>query len=492
MNTKIINGKLRRTLSFSILLFSTYLLFSCGGGGSDDSGDGNDSDGGSDSSSGLNLPDLVNASFMLDVDKDGDLDIILGAQNDIDRGYDILLLNDGLGNFTERDNSFPMHHLGSDGATVNITSADFNNDGNPDIIASTSDARVDSFDDTIQIHLYLGDGTGNFSDATSNISDSLVTQYIEWIRVADFDNDGNIDFLITSNGGPDVETLGHGGRIYLNDGDANFSIATIVSTDAERSYTDTRLFWENDGNVFPTNEGSNRYALDVFVDDLNGDNIPDLIANNSFTGAGPVVVSFLNTSTAGNLSFDIVYNLNDPVDPFTGTVFKNGTMLDIDGDGKKDIVGSNSISGVPETTTPLYAFLSQGNGVFVEDNSVFAPTQPGVEHARQWLVDDFDQDGNDDLIVADHGYDLPTFPGAQNLLLINNGAGQLLDSSASNLSTLNGFTHGGSTGDVNGDGFPDLFLNNAVILEGNPFFTAENEARLWINDGDGSFTAADL
>jgi hypothetical protein len=468
----------------SILLCST-LLMSCGSGSDDDSANGDDE------SNASNLPDLVNASHMVDVDKDGDLDLVLGAQGDT-RGYDILLLNDGMGNFTERDNSFPMHHLGTRGATINITSADFNNDGNPDIIASTSDAGEGTFDDTIQIQLYLGDGTGNFSDATANITDGLLTEYVEWIRVADFDNDGNTDFLITSNGGPDVSNVGHGGRIYLNDGAANFTIATIVSTDAERSYTDTRLVWENDGNVYPTQKGSDRFALDVFVDDLNGDNMPDLIANNSFTGAGPVVVSFLNTSTAGNLSFDIVYNLSDPIDPFTGTVFKNGAMLDIDGDGFKDIVGSNSISGTPDVTVPLVAFLNQGNGVFTEDNTLFVVSQPGVQHARQWLVEDFDQDGNDDLIVADHGYDLLPAPGAANLLLINNGSGQLADVSASNLSTLTGFTHGVSAGDINGDGFPDLFLNNAVIMEGNTFFLAENEPRLWINDGDGSFTAAEL
>jgi hypothetical protein len=467
----------------------TGLLVACGGGsGSGDSDDSDDSD--SDASS-ARLPSLINASHMVDVDADGDLDIVLGWQGEPDLTADIMLINNGDGDFSILQGAFPDHHLGSGGATVNITSADFNNDGSIDIIASTSDARDGTFDDTIQIHLYLGNGDGTFTDATSNITGGLVTEYIEWIRVADFDGDGNTDFLITSNGCAESMSNNygncHGGSIFLNDGSTNFSIATVDSTDAEMTYSNTKLVWDSDANTQAVNVGGSRVALDVFAGDLNGDNLIDLVAPNGYAG-GPIA-TFINNSTPGKLSFSIVYSF-DVADVYQTNRVKNGALLDIDGDGDLDMVASGSISGSDSFTTPVIAYVNDGAGLFTEDSTRFA-TEPGVEHARQWLVSDFNGDGRDDLIVADHGFDFSPFPGQKNLLLINDGAGVLVDKTADNLSTLSGFTHGVSAGDVNGDGSVDLFLNNAAI-EPNASFAAEMEARFWLNDGSGVFTGGDL
>jgi hypothetical protein len=437
------------------------------------------------------LPNLINASYMIDVDKDGDLDIVLGWQSDPTRTADILLINDGSGSFTIKENAFPAHHLGSGGATVNIESADFNKDGNVDIIASTTDAREGTADQTIQIHLYFGNGDGTFTDATANITGSLVTEYVEWIRVADFDGDTNIDFLITGNGCSESEINNygncHGGSIFLNDGNGNFAIASVDTTDVEMTYTNTKLVWDSDGNTQGVNTGPSRIAIDVFVGDLNGDGKVDLVAPNGY--AGGAFATFINISTAGNLTFNIIYTF-DPVDVFSTTIGKNGALLDIDGDTDLDMIVSGSISDTNDPTELIHAYINDGTGLFTKVNSKFV-AQPGVEHARQWLVDDFNNDGRDDLIVADHGLDRGSFPGEKNLLLINNGAGQLEDKTATSLSVKSTFTHGVSSGDVNGDGFADLFLNNALV-DISSFFTAEKEGRLWINNGDGTFTNRDL
>jgi len=475
-------------LKLFLLSFSVTLI-ACGGGGG---GGGSSSNSSGDSGNEQKLTALITASYMLDADEDGDLDIIVGIQGDPVRTADILLINDGSGSFSIKENAFPDHHLGTGGATVNIESADFNQDGHADIIASTTDARPGTEDDIIQIHLYFGNGDGTFSDATANITGGLVTEYVEWIRVADFDGDTFADFLITSNGCAEAipTTICHGGRIYLNDGTGKFNIAMATNTDAKGSYTGDQLTWLADGTLLSLTD-PDRIALDVFVADINNDNKIDLVAPNGYTSNGAIAAFINTTTTPGTLTFNIVYTV-DTVDPHDGTTgFKNGALLDIDNDGLLDMVGSQSIAGGDNVTVPSFAFIGQGDGSFVEDNSIFGATQPGVEHARQWLVDDFNNDGFDDLIVADHGFDMPAFPGQENLLLLNDGAGKLVDATATSLSTVSSFTHGVSSGDVNGDGFVDLFLNNAQI-DPNPGFVAEKEGRLWINNGDGSFTNQDL
>ena len=426
--------------------------------------------------------ELISASHMLDVDNDGDMDVVIGFQGESTQTSDILLLNDGTGSFSLKDNALPDHYLGKDGSTVNFESADFNGDGNLDIIATTVDARSEIFYKTAQLHLYLGFGDGTFSDATGNISDSLLTQWPEWIRVGDFDLDGNTDFVLTVSGCSDTCI---GGRIYLNDGSCNFAPATVTSTDAQWTYVDDKLVWENDGNVQDWGQGSLRFALDVFVGDVNNDGKLDLVAPNGY--ANGAIATFINNSTPGNLNFNIVYTvqLDEYGDPWDTTGFKNGALLDIDGDGYLDMVGSKSIGWKEDTTEPVYAFINNGDGSFVEDNSVFLPSQPGVQHARQWLVADFDQDGFNDLFVADHGWDYSPFPGEKNLLLGNNGTGNLVNVTSTNLSNASTFTHGASVGDINGDSYPDLFLNNSHQSGG---VDAVREERLWLNNGDGSFS----
>ena len=111
----------------------------------------------------------------------------------------------------------------------------------------------------------------------------MVTEYVEWIRVADFDGDTFDDFLITSNGCAEgiPTTICHGGRIYLNDGTGKFNIAMVTSTDAKGSYTNDKLTWLNDGGLLSeTTPG--RIALDVFVSDVNNDTKVDLIAPNGY------------------------------------------------------------------------------------------------------------------------------------------------------------------------------------------------------------------
>jgi hypothetical protein len=116
-----------------------------------------------------------------------------------------ILFNDGTNHF---DNSTMVARLVPIGAgeriNPKVTSADFDKDGDLDFLVGDNSGMVE---------FYKNDGTGHFSSA--GIYD--FGGKMSWgLSSADFNNDGNIDFIVTENNYPDPNT----GYIYLvlNDG----------------------------------------------------------------------------------------------------------------------------------------------------------------------------------------------------------------------------------------------------------------------------------
>ena len=91
---------------------------------------------------------------------------------------------------------------------------------------------------------------------------------------------------------------------------------------------------------------------------------------------------------------------------------------------------------------------------------------------------DYDGDGDDDLLFVDSGQPAPYGgePGATTLL--RNDGGRFTDVTETSGLHLDSYGMGAVAGDVDGDGDPDLYL------------TAFGPNRLWLNDGDGSFSPA--
>ena len=424
----------------NLMVLAALLLISACGGGS------------SNSSSSSNFPTLITASAIVDVNADGKNDVIIGSQGD---GYSspLVLINDGTGgSFTVKASAIPAQYKGANGSAVDIQSGDFNNDGNVDLLLSTVDTGSTSFYGSSQIQLYLGAGDGTFTDATSNITNNTVTgAWLDHIRVADFDGDGYLDFAITStNGG------GGAGSIYLNDQTGKFAPASVSVTYGGMTSTQPAL-----------------NATDLFIGDINGDAKPDLFA--PFCSC-----SYINNSTTGALAFTEVASA-------VGSGLQYGVLLDIDGDNVLDMVASSDISGSTAATASVIAAKGDGTGNFTLNNALLSP-QPNLVHGRQFLAADLNADGKQDVLIADHGYDQGTFPGARNWLLINNGTGVLVDKTSTNLDLLPGYTHQASIGDLNADGKPDIFLNNMSACDGS-HLTCTNEPRFWLNDGTGSFTS---
>ena len=139
-------------------------------------------------------------SLFFDADGDGDLDLYLvsgGSEYSLDRPelLDRLLLNDGTGHFTLADGALPR--LQSSGSCVRA--ADYDRDGDLDLFVGGR-LKPGRFPEPVDSYLLRNDGRGNFAPASPPALDELgLVCDALW---TDYDNDGWTDLLIAGQGMP--------------------------------------------------------------------------------------------------------------------------------------------------------------------------------------------------------------------------------------------------------------------------------------------------
>ena len=177
-----------------------------------------------------------------DFDNDGKLDVLLTGN-----GISRIFHNDGGNIFTDINAGLPGLSTGASGAW-----ADFDNDGDLDFAITGAGG--------FPVKTYRNDGTGQFTDLTNSLP-KLSDSSIAW---ADYDNNGSLDLLVTGyNYG--VGGLGEMTRLYRNDGHGNFTNSNISFQAVSRG----SVAWgdyNNDGNLDflltgSTGSGQNRYSL---------------------------------------------------------------------------------------------------------------------------------------------------------------------------------------------------------------------------------------
>jgi len=474
--------------AFLPCLLLSLIIGGCGGSDSSSPEPTPPPSGGGNQTPEPSVPQKVLSSLIVDANGDGNNDIVISAYANQGYSNPLVLLNDGNASFTELENGIALANASEGLQTIHMAQINADGDDYMDIVAVVTNADYTSS----SFHLLLGSESGQFTDATTNISEADFNGWGE-VVVGDFDGDSNQDFILSydSNGAQcEVTQTGKtgclGGTIYLNDGDGSFAPATIQLNDStyNRQYTsDTLNFTDASGSFI---NGDYAAVWRVEAGDLNVDGALDIV---SPTFGERMIPTFINQSTPGELVFTIRYS-DIPL-----TAGGGSQLLDINQDGIDDLVMSEAIyngalvTNEDNQTTPVYLALNDGNGNFTLANDLFVGEQPAVQHARAWLVADFDQDGSDDLFVADHGYDFTPFAGFQNLLLLNSADG-LRNVTEQSLGLENTFTHGTTAGDVNGDGYPDLYMNNDLQLAETSNEAAVAMPRLWLNNGDGTFTAS--
>ncbi|MDR6528559.1 hypothetical protein J2787_003996 [Chryseobacterium rhizosphaerae] len=239
---------------------------------------------------------------LADMDHDGDNDVVFMGEADPSITYRYAWLeNDGAGNFAIEH---PIVNLGME-PTYRNTIGDFNGDGKKDIAFMASSTKL---------KVAFNTGNGNFSAPQEFLNPAIGSVGI--LQNEDVDGDGDQDIIITNDGKI---------KWYENiDGLGNFTAEHVVAS------------------------SSNGFTKLYFAD-LDGDGDRDI----SFVNAnGNKIGWFENINAQGSFGPEKVISTGTAVSPYAIVA------MDIDGDGRKDIV-TNS-----QTQPKLRWYKNNGNGVF--------------------------------------------------------------------------------------------------------------------------------
>ncbi len=380
----------------------------------------------------------------LDVDGDGDEDVVSMSSNEITNqaigGRISVVLNEG------RTHVFVQSLIAALGAFTPVD--DVNGDGRVDLAFGAGGVVV----------LVFNRGGGKFSAQEDY---SAGTFRPRSIATADLDHDGDVDVAVAGQN--------RGASVLWNDGNGAFPIAAEYLTGAgtwhlalgdidrdedvdlvvvDRS-TSTLILFENSGHgrflspaMLPTAPGPSFVA----IADLDGDGDDDL-----------AVTSSASTLAVHRNAGDGTFGPSEPAGDSGGT--ESLAIADLDGDGDLDVAASR--------TDEVIVLVNDGDGTFAPEVTIT------LLNARFVTSGDLDRDGDVDLVVTKFWNDTIS-------VLMNDGGAQF---GAPTTYAAKKWPTWTALGDLDSDGDLDM-------ATGYPELTASNYS-IWIevrlNAGDGSF-----
>ncbi len=254
----------------------------------------------------LNPGFFAQASNMVDIDNDGDLDLFVCDDDSLSKAY----RNDGSGNMIldtsliAAYSTVPSDNSGNYGSVW----TDYDNDGDLDLyISKCRQGVLDPYDGRRINQLFQNDGNGNFTDV--GVASGLVPYEQSWAAdFADVDNDGDLDAFVANHTGLSQLYFNNGSGIYSPSGDTliNNFFAGNFANPYECFFEDMDnngfvdlivgnltkngvIFWNQGGdfvNATYYGDGNGHYMIAAATGDLNHDGFPDLMT--SFSGSSGV------------------------------------------------------------------------------------------------------------------------------------------------------------------------------------------------------------
>lgn len=268
------------------------------------------------------------------------------------------------------------------------------------------------------------------------------------VAIVDLDGDGNDDVFFLNHNLASAGFLNDGNGVFTADPNGGVLYGSTAGTGAKGV-----AFADVDGNS----------TLDAFI------------ATGPIGGVQQQNVFLLNTSVPGTTSFlDITGALSVG---FDNDHSYDGAFLDIGG-VLHLAVANRLVGGDPAFgRNKLYQFAA---GDFVDVAPVDGEFQTAnlaqVRNSRDLVVADFDNDGDDDLFVANAGNGLGEF----NEVFVQTGGAMVNELVVEFLLQDRGGSYGAAAADLNNDGLPELLVANRATA-------ATGEAnQLWVNASPGA------
>lgn len=396
---------------------------------------------------GLDDLSLCGGSIVEDFDNDGLLDIVASSY---DPSFPLAYYrNNGDGTFEDRSAASRLDdQLGG----LNLISADYDNDGDADILVLRGAWLFD--DGQIRNSLLRNNGDGTFTDVTRDAGLAEPPRPTQAAVCFDMDNDGDLDLYIGNESRHWEEGGDYPSQLFRNNGDGTFTDIASQAGVTNDSYCKGVAAgdMDNDGDIdlYLSNIGPNRLYVN------NGDG--------TFTDAAPR----LGLTRPAQRSFA----------PWFFDVNNDG-WLDIfvsAYDASVDAIAADAL-GLQHNATPPCLYVNRGNGTFNDRAVRYSMNRPYLPMGANF--GDIDHDGWLDIYL---GTGEPGYESLMPNIMLRNDAGTAFQ----DVTVSGGFGHlqkghGIAFGDLDNDGDQDIFHQLGGFYPGDTFKNA-----LFENPGHGS------
>ena len=342
-----------------------------------------------------------------DLDGDGKPDLVFANYSD---GTVSILRNTSLSGNLNAGSFAAKVDFTTGAGPISVAIGDLDGDGKPDLVVSNDNSNSVSI-----LHNTISNGSIDVNSFAAKV-DFTTGSSPYTVAIADLDKDGRPDLAVTNG--------------------SDNSISILQNTTAANGVIDANSFAGKVDFITGT------LPTSVVIGDLDGDGKPDLAVTNDFSNTLSV---FRNTSAGGSISFAA------KVDFATGANPMSVAIGDLDGDGKPDLAVANSGA----TTVSVYHNTATSGSIDAASFAAKVDFTTGTS-AYSVGIGDLDGDGKPDLVVSnsnDNTVSVLHNTSTSGSIVSGSFAAKVDFATGA-------FPNSVAIGDLDGDGKPDLVLTN--------------------------------